>query len=277
MNEENTAGTPNRFIVMREWVLRDKNLSSTDKIVYARMCSFDIYFESAEECAEFLGMSERQVREARRKLEKYGYIKCVVNDGRGKKYKIIFDNVNDEKMYARHTEKVLQENGCTEKCISDVQKNDIGHTEKCIHRIKGDKNIKESNIVLTKVNTIGDSPKTENTNSVCKIEENSLEKEYGNPEINYLFDLWESIFLFKQKSVAKNRRAAYNFTKAKNYSRENFTKILQLLKASQYDRFAPKQVREIVDFSSLQKNFPHLMMWANRQSALVRKGNNIDL
>lgn len=91
MQIEETAGTPNKFIVLRQEVLLDKRLSAVEKIVCARICAFDKYFESAEACAEVLGLTKRQVEEAKRKLEKTGYIDCVSNTGRGKCYQAKYD------------------------------------------------------------------------------------------------------------------------------------------------------------------------------------------
>lgn len=91
MQIEETAGTPNKFIVMRQEVLEDKNLTVVEKMVYARICTFDTYFESSEACGQVLGLSHRQVERAKRKLEKAGYIKCVTNTGRGKQYKPKYD------------------------------------------------------------------------------------------------------------------------------------------------------------------------------------------
>lgn len=91
MQIEESAGTPNKFIVLRQEVLLDKNLNAVDKIVCARICSFDEYFESSEACAKVLGLSQVQVERAKRKLEKAGYIKCIANTGRGKRYRAKYD------------------------------------------------------------------------------------------------------------------------------------------------------------------------------------------
>ena len=85
------AGTPNKFIVLRQEVLEDKHLTIAEKIVYARICTFDTYFESAETCARMLGLSKRQVEDSKRKLEKLGYIECLCNTGRGKQFKVKYD------------------------------------------------------------------------------------------------------------------------------------------------------------------------------------------
>lgn len=91
MQIEETAGTPNKFIVLRQELLLDKRLNAVDKIVCARICSFDKYFESAKSCASILGLTKRQVEEARRKLAKAGYIECIANTGRGKQFQARYD------------------------------------------------------------------------------------------------------------------------------------------------------------------------------------------
>lgn len=67
-------------------ILRDKRLTPTQKLVYARIAYFETYFESAESAAEFLGLTAYAVQEAKRVLERLGYIKCIRNTGRGKEY-----------------------------------------------------------------------------------------------------------------------------------------------------------------------------------------------
>lgn len=108
-SELKTVGVRKRYIVISEDVLCDKNLTDTEKLVYARISAFEEYFESAEACGEFLGKSERSVKDARRKLERLGYIVCIKNDGRGKTYA----TQTHEKSKPRHTK----------KCNSTARKN----------------------------------------------------------------------------------------------------------------------------------------------------------
>ncbi len=89
--EEERAGTPNKFIVLRKEALDDKDLNIYEKFVYARICTFDVYFESSQACADFLGISKSHVEKAKRVLEKAGYIKCIANTGRGKQYQAVYD------------------------------------------------------------------------------------------------------------------------------------------------------------------------------------------
>lgn len=222
--EEEKAGTPSRFVVLRQEVLTDKRLTVVEKIVYARVCAFDVYFESAEACASVLGLSKRQVEEAKRKLEKSGYIECLVNTGRGKQYRAIYDQTYAE-TYGRPTK----------KCNSDLHENvDI---DKSIEQ-------KENNVTCV---TLGESA------------------EYGNTDINDMFAAWEAVFGFEQKKSAENRRACYNLLRRKDLGKEKLTKLIYILEESQSDKFAPKEVKSIVGFATMQTYLPNLVMWARRR------------
>lgn len=88
---------------------------------------------------------------------------------------------------------------------------------------------------------------------------------YGNPEINKAFEEWEMTFGFPQKQTQKNRRAAYNLIRNKEIGLERLRYLIKARYAAQDDRYAPTGVRQIVDFASLQENYSHLMMWAQRK------------
>lgn len=81
-----------RFVVMRQSIILDKRLTPTEKLVYARICTFDEFFESTETTAKLFGVKPGTVQKARIKLEKLGYISCIRNTGRGKVYVPLFDN-----------------------------------------------------------------------------------------------------------------------------------------------------------------------------------------
>ena len=102
-----------RLIIISEDVLCNKSLSLAEKCVYARIAGFEEYFESAEECADLLGLGLSTVRSAKQKLEKLGYIKCVRNTGRGKAYRAVLDyikgdNVASEPVNESNSQKVAQ-------------------------------------------------------------------------------------------------------------------------------------------------------------------------
>ena len=102
-----------RLIIISEDVLCNKSLSLAEKCVYARIAGFEEYFESAEECADLLGLGLSTVRSAKQKLEKLGYIECVRNTGRGKAYRAVLDyrkvdNVASEPVNESNSQKVAQ-------------------------------------------------------------------------------------------------------------------------------------------------------------------------
>ena len=105
-----------RLIIISEDVLCNKSLSLAEKCVYARIAGFEEYFESAEECADLLGLGLSTVRSAKQKLEKLGYIECVRNTGRGKAYRAVLDyrkgdGVASEPVNESNSQKVAQKAG----------------------------------------------------------------------------------------------------------------------------------------------------------------------
>lgn len=110
-----------KISVINEEILSDKNLTPSEKMVYARICYFELFFESPKETAEYLGLSEWAVKSAKRKLEQLGYIICVQDTGRGKQY-IADVNVGVGNTNSRCLEKQHQ---VLEKPISDVGNNNI--------------------------------------------------------------------------------------------------------------------------------------------------------
>lgn len=90
MEDEQQSRVTHRLIVFPEVMLHDKRLHLVDMVVYARMSQFDEYYESKDNLAEYVGKSVDVVVRSKQRLEKLGYIKCVKNDGHGKRYKAIF-------------------------------------------------------------------------------------------------------------------------------------------------------------------------------------------
>lgn len=87
VDEENKV--THRLIVFPEVMAHDKRLHLIDLLVYGRMSQFDEYYESLEGLSEYTGKSVDVVKKSRQRLEKFGYVKCIRNNGRGKSYKAI--------------------------------------------------------------------------------------------------------------------------------------------------------------------------------------------
>lgn len=231
MQIEESAGTPNKFIVLRQEVLYDKNLSMADKLVYTRMCMFDEYFESCEEAGKLLGIASETVKKAKQKLVKLGYAKELANTGRGKRYQIVYD----------------------------IRREDINHQTGKIYP-SGGYNLPDRRVKSTRI--VKEIEKNEYKDTIVSLGENA---EHGNADINEMFDAWQERFGFEQKQSAENRRACYNLLRKKDVGKEKLTKLIVLLDEAQKDRYAPKEVREIVGFATMQRNLPNLMMWARRK------------
>ena len=227
------AGTPNHFIVLRQEVLYDNNLTMSEKFVYARMCQFDEYFESCEEAGTILGLSAESVKKAKQKLIKLGYIEEIANTGRGKRYKVLYDLRGAKN--TKQTGKIYPSEGY----------------KLPVRGVKNTRRVKEI--------------EKNNINCLDKSKQLAEAEEHGNPDINDMFAAWYAVFGFEQKQSAENRRACYNLLRRKDLGKEKLTKMLYILEESQSDKFAPKEVKSIVGFATMQAYLPNLVMWARRR------------
>ena len=241
MQIEETAGTPNKFIVLRQEVIDDKNLTLAEKFVYVRICQFDEYFESCKEAGALLGLSMETVKKAKQKLVKLGYIMETTNTGRGKRYKAKYDLENAE------TGKIYPSDGY------NLPLRRVKSTRRVIELEKKENNCIDKSIQLG---------------------ENA---EHGNHDINEMFDAWNQTFGFEQKQSAENRRACYNLMRRKDLGKQKLLTLIQVLDEAQKDRFATREIRGIVGFASLQSNLPHLMMWARRKYSQHTEQGGIEI
>ena len=115
--------------------------------------------------------------------------------------------------------------------------------------------LKEDNITNKLV--IGDSP-----TKMSDLVDEAVKKSYGNEEINYFFSLFARIFGYEMKQTQANRRAVYNFIRAKDKGPEWLEKIMILWYNSREDKYSPR----ISDFADLQSKQNALMEWGQRKS-----------
>lgn len=155
MNEQQRS----KISVISENILNDKNLTPAEKMVYARICYFEEFFESSEATGEYLGIKAWTVKTAKRKLEKLGYIICVENTGRGKRYVADVNyGIYDKSRCCEKQRQMLV------KTTSDVGENNV----RCCENQHIDKNIeknvekKEKKNTLAKPSLADDSQQTTN-------------------------------------------------------------------------------------------------------------------
>ena len=231
-----------RIIVMNEDVLYEKELTLAEKCVYARIAGFEEYFESADECAELLGISVSTVQKAKSKLEKLGYITCIRNTGRGKAYRAVLDR----------------------QCEPDSQNllirlaNSANQTSKiCEHSNDIDKNIDLSTYVDKGDNVASETGNESNSQKDTK-------PTYGNSDINGMFDFWQETvgtpIISREKS---NRRACYNLLRNKHIGEEKLRHAVEFVGEIKEDRFAPR----ISDFVDLQSKFNELCAYKTKYQA----------
>lgn len=91
---------------------------------------------------------------------------------------------------------------------------------------------------------------------------------YGNTEINEMFDKFKSMFGYEMKQTQANRRAVYNFLRAKTKGRDWLEKMMLLWYKSREDKFSPR----ISDFADLQAKQNALLEWAQRKA--IQKNNS---
>lgn len=103
----------------------------------------------------------------------------------------------------------------------------------------------------------------DNKNIIDKsiILENS--ENYGNVEINKMFDKWNEFFGYRPKPSKQNRFAVYNMLRSKDKGREWLINTMKILREAQKDKFAGKDVNGVADFADLQRNYDKIWKWGS--------------
>lgn len=91
-------------------------------------------------------------------------------------------------------------------------------------------------------------------------------EEYGKPEINEMFDIWQQMFGYRPTNSPINRRAIYNMLRGKDRGREWLINTMKILKEAQKDRFAGKEVNGVANFADLQHNYDKIWKWGSRKA-----------
>lgn len=243
------GGDGDAFIVVPLWVMRDKKLCFSDKLLLCRVMAFRRYWEKQSTCAELLGISERQVRASLKVLEDLGYIQCIGNTGHGKIYTVVEDLqkiVERKKVPVRVAESAGQSGNMCRSASLEKQITDNKYNNK-----------KKIN-TMTKVIEGKSLP-------VAQIQ-TSERKEYGNKDINLLFVKWKEICGFEIKSkVQLNRFACQRLIKSRGL--DNVIKALPFVAQSHNDQYAPK----IANFMDLEQRWDDMGLWVRKKTATALK------
>lgn len=224
--------TSERFIILKRSVMLDKQLTPTDMKVYARICMFEEFFESSESTAEMIGVKADTVKKSKAKLEKLGYIRCVRNTGRGKVYVPLYDD------YQTSTDMPDRR---AQTCTSDR------HVYTPIVK-------KENRILDTKVS---------------KAQSHDDEqKEYGNSEINAIFQAWTDAGLPAITSrVQSSRRTIWNMLRNKDIGADRLRQGIELAGEAYGEPYAPT----VLNFEDLNRKLTALEAWKQKQTVLTEQ------
>lgn len=251
------------FIQIPMEIFFDKALTSTDKIIYGRINTFDEFFESNGRTADILGICEKQVRRSKKHLLDLGYIKLGHNDGRGKSYIANEAKLHDIRRAIADEIKRCQgveigqetcEHGvpiwsddertfCPSERTFCPEKRTICPPE---NKVEEKENKKEK---LTKEKTESDQP-----------------QQFGNPDINALLDAWAEATGFDYKNQKMERYAMAGLLKTHGLdATKSLISRVKLARRSG-DRFAP-QIAKPSQLRGKYSKFEALTMWAERREA----------
>lgn len=96
MKNENGEGTGISFVIMPVEILQDKNLTSSEKILYCYLSLFKkgVCFQSNDKLAEMTGLDESTIKRGLKKLGelKYVYVEFVNNNSAMRRIYVVLDN-----------------------------------------------------------------------------------------------------------------------------------------------------------------------------------------
>lgn len=211
----------------------DTRLNALDKIILVEINSLDGdegCFASNEYLADFCQCSSAKVSKSISLLIELGYIKVLKFDGR-----------------KRFLKTCLIKNTSLIKNNTEPSKNYKADKEK----------IQDNNIYNNKDN-----------NTISKDIEKTPDN-YGNKDINLLFDEWEKKCAFRVNSKIKlNRYACNRLIKSKGI--ESIIKVIPIVAESQSDTYAPT----IANFIDLEQKWNNLAIWYQKK-LMTKKKNGI--
>jgi len=119
------------------------------------------------------------------------------------------------------------------------------------------------------LNTNKQNTKQLNTNTISKDIEQAPEN-YGNKDINLLFDEWEKHCAFRVNSKIKlNRYACNRLIKSKGV--EAIIKVIPIVAESQSDTYAPT----IANFIDLEQKWNNLAIWYQKRLMTKKKNSMV--
>lgn len=243
-----------RFVNVPFEVMLDERLTLADKFVFGRALGFYEFFESVEKTAAFIGISIDQARKSKQKLERLGLIKCIHNDGRGKRYIAELDVSKMQLSDERQRRLEEKNNGVGEFSQSHwknqptynkvIPKGDQSHSLK-------DKSFKEAQAPESNDEQLNEEPEEP--------------VRYGKAEINDMLDYWQEQTGFSHHGTKAERYAINNLLRKNGYeATKALVRRVGTARRSD-DQFAP-QIAKPSQLQGKYSKLEALTMWEERQA-----------
>lgn len=240
------------YTTMANYHLRDKGLSLKAKGLLSYMLMLpDDWGYSLSGLISQTGAGKTAIKSALAELKERGYLTVERTKDSAGRFDYVYTIYEKPTAKAQNQPPKAIEPESASPATENVSTDNVPllNTNILSTKVQSTKNIKD-----TKVSLIGEP-------------DDSPPEKFGNESINLAFELWENKLGFPQKQSRKNRRATYNLLRNRDIGPEKLSALLDLLVESQKDPYASREVRTIVDYSSLQANWQHLVMWARRKQA----------
>ena len=247
------------FISVPFEIMLDERLTLADKFIYGRALFFHELFESVEKTAAFIGISVSQAQKSKLKLEKLGFLQCIEDTGRGKRYKAIYNKKLFRLSEARRTTLAKSAREISRICEPASQNLRTEIKE----RLKGEENSSLKDKSFKEAQAPGDESEEVQLNE-------EIPKRYGNAEVNEILDEWEEATGFSWHST-KQERFATN-TLLRKYGSEATRALVRRVKVARRsdDQFAP-QIAKPSQLVGKYEKLTALQLWEERQGKAEAK------
>ena len=231
------------YITIQSFMSKELELKGNELLIYAIIYGFSqtenqYYTGSRQYLATWCNSTRYGVDKALKKLLDKGLIE------KDEEYK---NNIKYCKYRITQPEYQATElTGVSTKLIGGVNKVDRGYQQSCPNNI-------EDNI-------------EDNIDTITKVIEQKAPKQFGNVEINELFNEWEKQCGFKIDSkVKQNRYACQRLIKSKGLDKT--LKVLEIVSEAQKDKYAPG----IYNFIDLAEKWNNLAVWYQKKIIMKKK------
>lgn len=259
MDQNQQERLERNFILIPIEIFNDKRLTPCDKLIYGRINKFAEFYEAAAATGELLGISERQVKRSKQVLEQLGYIECIAETSKGKRYRTNDEAIRRDILARQKPEGCQIGTGGVTNCPKGVTNWPIESKESLNGKKSSskDKSLEDASVAE-------DGP----------LNEQEALKRYGSAEINDLLDLWAQETGFSHHGVKMERYAISGLLR--QYGSEATKALIRRVGRARRsrDRFAP-QIAKPSQLRGKYEKLTALTVWENRKD--LPSGDGPDL